>query len=330
MKILYLDLGLEPIEDYNRFPKKYGGARSVVSSLLYNLDNFELYADEKCFEGIEENILKKCHTLSLEQRQKIREGVALDTIISEAKNFDILLHHSTNVYVNTFNFKINQFVWSVGWGEIIEPRNKYVLLFDKEIQNPQFSSANHTIYDIILGLPIPKFEEYKKEGYIFNCCRQTKLFQSAKLAEICQKHKIPAIFAGPIDKDYELEFLQYIDDKSTQYIGIIDEETKIKLSKPASAHVMLQTYPISVTLSAKQALAYGVPILATPVGGWPAFIKNAYNGFIVRNEEHFLMAWGFCKNNKVQQKNCWDSIQIYSEQKMIDSFLKVFEYILNK
>ena len=120
--------------------------------------------------------------------------------------------------------------------------------------------------------------------------------------------------------------LDYIDNKNTFYLGVIDNETKIKYNKLAKFNMQMCPYPFPLTLSAKEALSYGVPIMARKVGGSIDFIKEGINGFFINNEQDILNAWE--QRNNIKQKDCYDSMLWTSEEKMIESFVSVFNQII--
>ncbi len=329
MKILYLDLNPDIIEDYSTSllgenPNKYGGGSAVARVCRANPEwDFWIAGNPKCFDNIKDK--SKCICFPDEIREALRNGIPLENFLNLA-DFDILVHHFTQWHVQT---KLPTAIWAVGRADYCHCLNKNILLFDKENQCPIINGPTD-IHEFTLGIPIKPFREYQKEPFIFNCNRQTKLFQSAIVARICREYKIKLVTAGPIDSGYESEFLNYVDDGFVQYLGIIDQETKNYYNERASATVMLQTYPISVTLSSKEAATFGVPTLATNIGGWPAFL-NGRNGFVCYDVRQLLESWEKCIDGTIKQKDCYDAVkEKYSSDKMLVDLNNIFKKVINE
>jgi hypothetical protein len=315
--VAYLDVNDEMRENYSMTPSTYGGGRIVAASLLDRFDNFHIYGPKECFKEVRKEKLKQCFTLKDWERRGMREG---SQVYLENK-YQLVVHHFSNIHLNT---DISQCHWSVGYGEPVHPLNEHVLLFDKDNQAPRFQSSNHKIYDVVIGPRMPEFQEYKKEDFIFCCGRLTPTYQSIQIAQLARKYEIPVVFSGPIDRDYP--FLDYLSDYAS-YLGVVDHATKMEYNRRAKMTVQLMNYPISVTLSCKEAMSVGVIPITTPVGEYRTFIKHQHNGFLITSEDRFVQAWE--NRDSVKQRDCFDSVQKYSESQMIDSFIRSFKSILH-
>jgi glycosyltransferase involved in cell wall biosynthesis len=319
--IAYLDVNDELVEDVSMSPSKYGGGRVVSASFLDTFDNFHIYANEKCFENVREDKKSQCFVLSDEDRKYLRNGEnLLDVISIYMSDYDLILHHFSNININ---IGVPTLVWPVGYSEPIHPLNKHIALFDKNNQSPRFFSNDHVIYDVVIGPRMPEFQEYKKEDFIFCCGRLTPTYQSIQIAQLARKYEIPVVFSGPIDRDYP--FLDYLSDYAS-YLGVIDHATKMEYNRRAKMTAQLMNYPISVTLSMKEAAAVGVGCLATPVGQYRSWLKEGVNGYFVRSEQDFVSGWE--KRDLLLQKNCYNNVLQFSENKMIEMFLQAFEAII--
>ncbi|NJO61267.1 MAG: hypothetical protein HC836_24340 [Richelia sp. RM2_1_2] len=327
-RICYVDLNAGDFqEDYSYSPQRYGGGRVLAAALLKNLPqvpdssrpSFHLYARKKALENVQVQDLPQCFELSQNSQNLIRSGDFLKNHIDE-DNYDIFVSHDPCIWLNTDKL---QATWPIGYREKVHPKHKHVIMFDRVGQESDLPKYCF-VYDAVIGPPAPIFKEYIKKDYIFQCSRHLDVFQSIEIAKLCINNKIKCYFAGPIEDGYNL--LEFIDNKNTFYLGVIDQETKIKYLQGALFFTQLQTYPIAATLAGKEALLYGVPLLTTPIGGWMRLIHHGINGYFIKNENDFLNAW----NNKdcILQKNCYLSCLDHTEEKMIDSFLKAFERIL--
>jgi len=326
MKIAYLDLNEDDlIEDYSLTPNKYGGGRIIAASLLDKLKDFFIYSNIKSFDNIDDNKKNQCFSLDLNSRRAIKSGLPLKNYIKNADEYDIFFHHHADVFLNLENCKSQkQAVWPVGWAETVHSKTKNILLFDPEVQATKYSEFAK-IYKIVIGPRFEKFQEYKKEDFIFQCSRHCNEYQSIQLAQLCNKHNIKIYFAGPIVPGYEL--LNFIDNKNSFYLGSISQEIKIAFMKKSKFNAQLQTYPISATLTGKECSSYGVSIMASEIGGWKNYIKHGINGFFIRNENDFFNAWE--NRDKIKQKDCYELGLEHSEENMIALVIQSLTNILN-
>lgn len=323
MKIAYLDFNENDFyEDYSINPKSYGGGRVFASIAKEIVPDFHLFSNHDSFKNLLDKENKQsCHSLSSEQRDKIRSGLPIKDIIKNAEFFDLFVHHQTQYSLNLNGLNAKSCCWAVGYNDIVHPNNKNLLLYNN-FQNPKLFNETK-IQKIIIGKPIPTFEEYCKENFIFQCSRHTKTFGSIEVAQICLANNIKVYFAGPIESGYPL--LDYVDNKTVHYLGSISENDKIEYLKKARLTTYLHSWNTSFNLSAIESLSYGTPIISTNVGFWGSLI-NDKNGAIIYNSEDFLNAY----YNNFSQKQCYNSAIPYSQDKMIESFSQAFKNIYEK
>jgi glycosyltransferase involved in cell wall biosynthesis len=318
MKILSLELsGIEPI---TQKPGVYGAVGPTLYRIKSELEDFWIAARSECFQGeyAERNIY-----LQSNQVEDLRNGVSLESVVPDSQYFDLIFHCNPGVFINT---EIPQLAWCVGFGERINPKHKNILFHNFKGQKSIISNLDVCIHEFVLGVPIPEFEEHKKEDFIFQCSNHYWQLQSHLVAAICSNNKIQAVFAGPVAEDYKEQFFKYIDEINTTYIGEIKEEVKILLNKKAKMFSLLYAHGINETpLSAKASLSLGCPILTTRHGHMVESIKEGVNGFFVENERQFLRAWE--NRDKIKQKDCWDSVQKYSVNNMVSSLKIIFERV---
>jgi len=326
MNIAYLDLNEDDlVEDYSSNPNRYGGGRIVCAALLKRLDNCFLFANSKCFDNIETNKRNQCISLDLEARKAIKNGAPIKNYIQDLNKYDIFLHHNAGIYINLEGHnKPKQAVWPVGWREKVHEKTKNILMFDQEGQETLYSS-DAKIYDIVIGPDFEPFEIRRKEDFIFQCSRHNHVYQSIQLAVLSNKYNIKTYFSGPIEKDYPL--LNYINNINTFYVGSISQDLKKDFFKKAKANVQIQTYPISATLTGKEASSYGVAIIAAPIGGWNNYVKHGVNGFFIKNEEDFINAW---RNiDYIKQEKCYEIGLKHSEENMFKKVMEALKDIYN-
>jgi len=322
MKIAYLEFNEDDFcEDYSVSPKRYGGGRIFAAKAKEDIEGFHIFSNPDSFVnlGPDEN-KAACHSITPEQRKMIREGKPIKDIIPDAHTYDLFVHHQSVYGLNLEGLSAQSCCWVVGYGERIHPNNKHVLLYN-DYQNPVLASGQQ-VHRIVIGKPIPEFEHYKKEDFIFQCSRHTSTFGSEIVAQLCKKHGLKVYFAGPIDAHYPL--LKHVDDKNVFYLGIISEEEKISYLKRARITTYLHIWPTPFNLSAIESLAYGTPILGTRYGFWPSLI-NGKNGQILVSEATFYEAY----RHDFSQRDCYESAVPFSEENMVASFKKAFKTILS-
>lgn len=316
MKIGYIDLNYpDHYESYAVNPKRYGGGRIFAAWAKELIPDFHLFSSENSFQDLsDQDKISHCHVINNEQQKLIRDGAPISEVIPETQDIDIFVHHFSNIHINTNK---PQIIWCLGYREHIHPKNKHVMLYSRNRQQPVITHTNHQIYDVVIGVPMSDTFEYNtKENFIFQCTRHVPEFGSINVARLCNHFKIQCIFAGPINNNYPL--LQYIDNINTFYIGSVSNEEKIKYTKKARLYTFLHSWPTPFNLSAIDALAYGTPIVSTSIGFWPDLVEENKNGFIINDENAFISAWE--KSLNIDQKNCFNSAQNYTIEKMIKSF----------
>lgn len=317
MKILLLELSGS--DSCARQPSRYSGAGPTMRRLVENVDNSSIAAEESCFEGDTNN---KCISLSKADVENIRNHQPLNPYLF-GNDYDVIVYANPGLILNT---QKPQICWTVGAYEEINPEIKYLLVHNLKWQKPQIKSPNTKIHEFVLGIDIPPFQEYEKESFIFSCGNQYPQVNSHILARWAVKNKIKVVFAGPIDPTYKQIFLNEIDYNWATYIGQIDETEKIKLMKKARCYIDLVSHPINgPRLSVKSAWSYGCSVISTPVGVMPEVIEQNKNGFIIKDELEFVDA--FKASSSINQKDCWNTSNKYSIEKMVESFKKVVNEI---
>ncbi len=324
MKVLYVDTNYDDtVEGYSLDPTKakYGGGSVIFKHLLEYWKNSHdnvlcLAANPKCYTG-------ECPFISLnkEQRQALRNNVPLKAIIPNADDYDIFFHHFADVHLNLEGCRSQkQVVWPVGWRENVHPKHTHVMMFDIKNQQSHFT-APAKIYNIVIGPKFQPFQIYKKEDFIFQCSRHFKHYHSIDVAQMALKYGVQTYFAGPIEAGYPL--MDYIDNKTTHYLGVIDETTKRDYYSRAKLNTQWQDYGISVTLAGKEAASYGCPILATRVGGWLDFIKPGINGDFIGLDEDFINVWN--NRDNYPQEECYNYGLELSSDKMIETVVEALK-----
>lgn len=326
IKICYIDLSAE---NYSRYPNSYGGAGMFARHAKDHFPEFHIYSDGKSFADINPRLENshKCFELSANEQQKLKNGEPVKDIIPEINYYDILLHHHAGIHFNLDETRTKQACWVIGTFEKVHPQNTHFACFNAKWQRPILSHSNHKVSNVLLGVPMPEFQEYQKEDFLFQCTNQSPAFQSIQVADICNRNGIPIYFGGPISENYPL--LDYIDNKNSRYLGVMKQADKIDYTKRALGHTLMYGFDVNnISLSAMESLSYGTPILCAPAGYMGEWLKPGKNGWFAINEGTFVEKYH--KLKELSQKDCYNSIKDYNIFNMLDSFEKFIEKVVSE
>lgn len=329
MKIAYFELAYSVgwHEDYSVNPKGYGGgacfARWGKELLNDEKNEFIIFGPEEAFKNLGPNERKdKCISLPPSILKAIRLKLPIDQVISGLEVFDLIVHHHTCETINMGGLKMPQVHWSgFGRGDAGHPNNDYILLYTPR-EKPCFGEKYKYIK---IGKPVGPLEYTVKQPYIFQCSRHDESINTIEVAKNCLKYNINGYFAGPIHDNYKL--MEYIDNKTTFYLGLVSEEEKLLTTKFATLTTYLHKWDTVFNQSVIESWALGTPILANNVGFFKYALKNGVNGFTY-NGENFKEA--FDNACLIGQKDCWLSAKEYSVEEMVASFKKAFEEIIEE
>lgn len=328
MKIAYFDLNFtfyhESYSIYNA--NRYGGA-SVFAKYLKEIPNYYIFADEKCFDTVDDihETKERCVFITPKQRLELQKHVPLKEIVDfDFSDFDLIVHHHVSSPLNLQGLKAKQLIWNVGYQDYIHPRVENLLLYN-QYQKPNIQNPKTNVFYFQLGTLIPiTCPTNKKENYIFQCCRHCTEFCSVEVADFCRKNRIKAYFAGPIVGDYPI--LNSIDNKYTFYLGEISQDEKLYYTQHARLYCLLFNWHAPFNLSMIEALSHGTPVVTTNINFTASIIKHGYNGFFARDDSELLKAWDLAP--KIEPINCYRSSLRYSHFNMLDSLFRVFERVL--
>lgn len=96
---------------------------------------------------------------------------------------------------------------------------------------------------------------------------------------------VHAWMAGPEERDGDFEIIRerldrYQLSSTCDLLGSVDREEVLGLLKKA-AFFVLPSYYEGLPMAVLEALAAGLPIIATPVGGIPEVVQDGFNGYLV-------------------------------------------------
>lgn len=104
----------------------------------------------------------------------------------------------------------------------------------------------------------------------------------------------------------------------------------------ASDVFLMSSISEGIPLTIIEAMAAGLPVVSTAVGGIPEMIEHAENGFLAQSGDHrgladalVLLQQDQTLRNSVAAKGRKQAIQLFSQQGMLDGYRTIYEEMLN-
>ena len=323
IRVAYFDLGFSR-EQYGLQPTRYGGGGVLARYAKEMVDiDFHVFAPAEAFENVGEGERKdRCHVLSEEECEALRLKGYLDGPI--VNRFDLYLHPHTCETINrgTFGGPVVQFCGFQG--DAGHPGNDYILLYDDSFRAQFGEKAKY----VRIGKPVPEtYPGYAgRERFVFQVTRHDGHLGGIPLAKRCLEEGFKGVFAGPKPAaDYPL--LDYIDNKTTFYLGEIDEQTKMDYHRRAGLYGMLHEWnACPFNQSIIEAQGQGTPIYTYPKGPFlSTYLKHRYNGFDA-SESSLTQAWTAADADVSYAS--WKSATAYGVPVMLSSFKRAFNEIV--
>lgn len=137
-------------------------------------------------------------------------------------------------------------------------------------------------------------------------------------SKICQNHKDwKLIFAGngKIDKAKELQKQYNIPNDQVQYLGWISNQKKEQTFQEASIYC-LPSWGEGFPMGVLDAIAYGIAVITTPVGGITDIMHNGVNGLIF--DTYNMDELANCLEKLINSKEYRDSL-VKEADKLVDN-----------
>ncbi len=320
-------------------PLKYGPAEQVASNIAEGL--VEKGFDVTLFAT--GNSATKGKLSSICERP-FDEDPSVDPIVAECLHISHLMEQADNFDIIHNNFGFLPLAWSrliktpmvttihgSLSSKIIPVYKKYnnsvhYVSISNSGRNPEIDYTA-TVYN---GININEFIFSREpEDYLLFFGRIHPDSGTREAIEIAIKAKRKLIISGLIqDQEYfDRKVKPNINNEDILYAGNPDQPGKLKLLSQAFALLYPLVFPGSFEPSVVEAMACGTPVIAFNVGPMSEFILHEKTGFLVSDTDEAIEA--VKKINSINRSQCtrWTS-SMFSRQKMIEGYLKVYNKIL--
>ncbi len=282
MRVAYFDLGFSR-EEYSLQPTRYGGGGVAARYLKQDPEiDMVIFAPQESFERWVHGVDKGAPVgLNEGHCHAFQRGHPISDALNACSNphFDLVLHGHTCFAPNRGTYRGPICHWSGFDGKAGHPGNTYILLYHDTFRAQFGERAKY----VRIGKPVPtqcpdKSTLAPETPFVFQCSRHDDHMGSINLAKACLEAGIKGVFAGPIHGDYRLR--DYIDDKTTFYLGEIDEATKLDLQRRARLVALLLEWPAPFNQTIIEAQGQGTPIYVNRRGPFlETYLNHGYNGW---------------------------------------------------
>lgn len=333
LRVAYLDPGILGIkrETYSINPVGYGGGALVGRYLKEDPEiDFLIFAPAENFENVGVNERRdRCIVLPQSVCDMLQKGLALDHVLPDYLNFDLILHHYCTFSFNRTTRAIPVAHWSVFGGGAGHCGNDYVLLYDPSFRPMYGERAKY----VRLGKPVPVecpsrlSCSAQEHPYVVQVTRHDMHMNSIEVAKQCLHYGIKGIFAGPILDNYPL--LDYIDGVTTVYLGEIEESVKMDLYRNAQLCALLTAWDPPFNQSIIEAQGQGCPIWVNQRGVFlQRYLKHGINGLRVDGPNPVNLHDAFNLAGAIDPQQCWRAAREYDVSVMCGTFKQAFREIV--
>ncbi|PKP20536.1 MAG: glycosyl transferase [Bacteroidetes bacterium HGW-Bacteroidetes-20] len=153
-------------------------------------------------------------------------------------------------------------------------------------------------------------------------------YEAIKIAKQSKKRLIISGFIQ--DQNYfDAKVKKFINNEDIIYVGNSNPTERNELLGNALALLHPISFNEPFGLSVAEAMMCGTPVVAFNRGSMPELIQHTQTGFLVRNVEGAVEA--IQNITSIDRKRCHDwSLSNFSQHKMIEGYLDVYNKILNK
>lgn len=322
-------------------PKKYGPWEMVVSLLTEGLVKRGI--DVTLFATADSHTLAKLHAVCPRPYEedktimrRVYECLHISEIFERANEFDIIHNHFDYIplsYSALVDTPVLTTIHGISTRKILPVYKKYNnRTFYVSISDAYRCEELDYIDTVHHGIDVKNFYfNEKPQDYLLCLSRidnEKGIKEAIKVAKMTGR---TLRIAGIVpDEDYfEKEVQPHIDNKQIIYEGHVDDERKRELLSNAYVLMHMINFDEAFGLSVVEAMASGTPTIAMSRGSMPEVISDGETGFLVKSVEEAAEAVN--KIDSISRKKCRERAEErFSVDRMVDSYIKVYEEILKK
>ncbi len=321
-------------------PLKYGPWEQVASNIAEGMVEkgieVTLFATgDSISKGKLSSILEHPYAEDPSIDPKVSECLHISNLMEQADSFDII-HNNFDFLPLTYSRLIKTPMVTTIHGfsssKIIPVYKKYndtthYVSISNSDRNPELTYAA-TVYN---GININEFVfNQEPDDYLLFFGRIHPDKGTYEAIEIAKKTKRKLIISGLIqDQEYFNQKIQpCINNNDIVYVGNSGPKDRLTLLSQAFALLHPISFPEPFGLSVVEAMACGTPVIAFNLGAMPEIILHEETGFLVSNTDEAVEAVNNVSLINRSKCNEWAS-SMFSRQKMIEGYLKVYRKILS-
>jgi len=267
---------------------------------------------------------------------KVSECLHISELYERADEFDIIHNHFDFLpisYSRLVNTPVVTTIHGFSSPKILPVFEKYNdTSFYVSISNADRSPKLDYVSTVYHGIDLDEFTFREKAGeYLLFFGRFHNDKGPKEAVEIARKANMKLVMAGIVhDEDYFQKYVEpYVDGDKVSYLGSAGPEKRNELLGCAYALLHPINFEEPFGLSVIESMACGTPVIAFNRGSMPELIEDGKNGFLVSSVDAAVSAVG--KIGEIDRKYCLNWVREYfSVEHMVDGYLKVYEYILEK
>lgn len=267
---------------------------------------------------------------------KVAECLHISNLMEKADNFDII-HNNFDflplTYTRLINIPMVTTIHGFSSPEILPVYKKYnntthyVSISDSD-RNPELT-YEATVYN---GINTNEFIfNGDPEDYLLFFGRIHPEKGAYEAIEIAKKTNRKLIISGLIQDQeyYNKKVLPYINNEDIVYVGNSGPKDRLTLLSHAYALLHPISFPEPFGLSVVEAMACGTPVVAFNLGSMSELIIHEKTGYLVNNTVEAIEAVESISS--INRNKCFEWVSsMFSRQKMIEGYLKVYYDILGR
>jgi len=322
-------------------PLKYGPWEQVASNIAEgliekNIDVTLFATGNSITKGKLEYVSKTAYAEDSNIDPKAWECLHISNLMERADEFD-LIHNNFDFLPLSYSRLIKTPMLTTIHG-FSSPKiipvykkyndNNYYVSISNSDRSPELRYAA-TVYN---GLNTGEFTfQSQAKEYLLFFGRIHPEKGTYEAIQIAKKSGRKLIISGLIqDQGYfDSKVKPFLNKEDIIYVGNSGPRERDKLLGEAYALLHPISFKEPFGLSVAESMLCGTPVVAFNLGSMPELISNGKTGFVIDTIDEAVEAVSNIKS--INRKNCrkW-AFSKFSREKMIDSYLKVYNRILNK